>query len=160
MQAASLQRIDESPRLATHLLSATVRPDAELFPFQRDLTDRVNRVSAPVLASPWAAWGYAWLAAVVDGVRGLAHAVRQGRSRPLEVPLDLDLSSFSRADYDDVVDYLAPLEALVRAVPPDENGLRWRYVDGSVLFHYAKVLPDRLRPISSTSCRFATPSRG
>ena len=59
----------------------------------------------------------------------------------LEVPLDLDLSVFSRADYDAVADYLAPLEQLVRAVPPDENGLRWRYVDGSVLFHYAKVLP-------------------
>ena len=49
--------------------------------------------------------------------------------------------AFSRADYDDVVDYLAPLEHLVKAVPPDENGLRWRYVDGSVLFHYSKVLP-------------------
>ena len=38
-------------------------------------------------------------------------------------------------------DYLEPLEQLVKAVPPDENGLRYRYVDGSVLFHYSKVLP-------------------
>ncbi len=140
LQAASLQRIDESPRLATHLMSATVRPDAELFPFQRDLTDRVNRVSAPVLASPWATWGYAWLAAVVDGVQAWRTMFDKAALARMEVPLDLDLSSYTRADYDDVVDYLAPLEALVGAVPPDENGLRWRYVDGSVLFHYAKVL--------------------
>ena len=141
MQTAALKKIDESPRLAAHLLSATVRPDPELFPFKRDLTARVNRVSAPVLAGPWAAWGYAWLAAVVDAVEAWRTLFAKDALARLEVPLDLDLSSFSRADYDAVVDYLSPLEQLVRAVPPDENGLRWRYVDGSVLFHYAKVLP-------------------
>jgi hypothetical protein len=122
-------------------MSATVRADAELFPFKRDLTDRVNRVSAPVLASPWAVWGYAWLAAVVDGVQAWRTMFDKAALARLEVPLDLDLNSYTPADYDEVADYLAPLEALVRAVPPDENGLRWRYVDGSVLFHYSKVLP-------------------
>ena len=141
LQTSSLQRIDESPRLATHLMSATVRADPELFPFKRDLTDRVNRVSSPVLASPWAVWSYAWLAAVVDGVQAWRTMFDKAALARLEVPLDLDLNSYTRADYDEVADYLAPLEALVRAVPPDENGLRWRYVDGSVLFHYSKVLP-------------------
>ena len=141
LQTSSLRRIDESPRLAAHLLSATLRPDAELFPFKRDLTEKVNRVSAPVLAGPWAVWTYAWLAALVDGVQAWRTLFAKDALARLDVPLDLDLSSFTRADYDDVVDYLAPLEQLVRAVPPDENGLRWRYVDGSVLFHYAKVLP-------------------
>ena len=37
LQTSALRKIDESPRLATHLLSATVRPDPELFPFKRDL---------------------------------------------------------------------------------------------------------------------------
>ena len=141
MQTAALRKIDESPRLATHLLSATVRPDPELFPFKRDLAAKVNQFSSPVLAGPWAAWGYAWLAAVVDGIEAWRTLYAKDAVARLEVPLDLDLSVFSRADYDAVADYLAPLEQLVRAVPPDENGLRWRYVDGSVLFHYAKVLP-------------------
>jgi uncharacterized protein (DUF362 family) len=141
LQTSSLRKIDESPRLATHLLSATVRPDPELFPFKRDVTAKLNQFSAPVLAAPWAAWGYAWLAAVLDGIEAWRTMFAKDALARLEVPLDLDLGSFSRADYEGVVDYLAPLEQLVRAVPPDENGLRWRYVDGSVLFHYAKVLP-------------------
>jgi uncharacterized protein (DUF362 family) len=141
LQASALRRIDESPRLATHLLSATVRPDPERFPFTRDVNDRVNRASAPMAASPWAVWGYAWLAAMVDGVEAWRTLVAKDALHRREVPLDLDLSSYSRADYDAVVEYLAPLEQLVAAMPPDEHGLRWRYLDGSVLFHYAKVLP-------------------
>ncbi len=141
LQASAFQKIDESPRLATHLLSATVRTDPELFPFKRDLTSKLNQVSAPALAGPWAAWGYAWLAAVLDGIEAWRTMFAKDALARLEVPLDLDLSTFSRADYEGVVDYLAPLEQLVRAVPPDENGLRWRYVDKSVLFHYNRVLP-------------------
>ncbi len=141
LQTSALQRVDESPNLATHLLSATVRPDHELFPFKRDLAEKVNRTSAPVLAGPWAVWGYAWLAAMVDGVEAWRTLFAKDALARLEVPLDLDPGAFSRADYDDVVHYLEPLEHLVKAVPPDENGLRWRYVDGSVLFHYSKVLP-------------------
>lgn len=141
LQTSALQRIDESPRLSKHLLSASVRPDSELFPFKRDLTGKVNRASAPVLAGPWAVWGYAWLAAMVDGIEAWRTLFAKDALARLEVPLDLDLRSFKGADYDDVVRYLAPLELLVKAVPPDENGLRWRYVDGSVLFHYSKVLP-------------------
>jgi uncharacterized protein (DUF362 family) len=141
MQASALQRVDESPSLATHLLSATVRPDRELFPFKRDLTEKINRTSAPVLAGPWAVWGYAWLAAMVDSVEAWRTLFAKDALARLEVPLDLDPGAFSRSDYDDVVHYLEPLEHLVKAVPPDENGLRYRYVDGSVLFHYSKVLP-------------------
>jgi uncharacterized protein (DUF362 family) len=141
LQTSALRRIDDSPRLSTHLLSATVRPDPEVFPFTRDVTDNVNRLSAPVLGGPWAVWGYAWLAAVVQGVEAWRTLFAKDALPRQEVPLDLDLSTFNRADYDAVVDYLAPLEQLVTAVPPDENGLRWRYLDGSVLFHYAKVIP-------------------
>ena len=141
LQTSALQRVDESPSLATHLLAATVRPDHELFPFKRDLTEKVNRTSAPVLAGPWAAWGYAWLAAMVDSVEAWRTLFAKDALARLEVPLDLDPGAFSGADYDDVVHYLEPLEHLVKAVPPDEHGLRWRYVDGSVLFHYSKVLP-------------------
>jgi uncharacterized protein (DUF362 family) len=141
LQTSALQRVDESPSWATNLLSATLRPDQELFPFKRDLTEKVNRTSAPVLAGPWAVWGYAWLAAMVDSVEAWRTLFAKDALARLEVPLDLDLGTFSRADYDDVVHYLEPLEHLVKAVPPDENGLRWRYLDGSVLFHYSKVLP-------------------
>jgi uncharacterized protein (DUF362 family) len=140
-QAASLRRIDESPGLAKHVLTATVRPDPEVFPFTRDFNEKVNRLSAPTLGGPWAVWFYAWLAAVAEGVEAWRTLYAKDALARLEVPLDLDLSAYSRTDYEDVVAYLAPLEHLAVAVPPDENGLRWRYVDGSVLFHYARVLP-------------------
>jgi len=141
LQAAALQRIAESPRLAEHVLAGTVRPDPELFPFKRDMAQKVNRVSAPLVGGPWGRWGLAWLAAAEDGAEAWRTLFAKDGLVRREVPLDLDLGAYDPADYDDVVKYLAPLEQLVQAVPPDENGLRWRYIDGSVLFHYARVLP-------------------
>ncbi len=30
---------------------------------------------------------------------------------------------------------------IVRHTPPDQNGIRWRYIDESVLFEYSKIIP-------------------
>jgi hypothetical protein len=58
-----------------------------------------------------------------------------------ELPLGFDPATRKSADYEAVEGYLLPLEALLRATPPDANGIRWRYLDGSVLLAYEELLP-------------------
>ncbi|MGC3999483.1 MAG: DUF362 domain-containing protein [Anaeromyxobacter sp.] len=99
-----------------------------------------------------AADGSALAGAALAWVNHAVAAVGQGRSawRTLadkealpreEVPLALDLAAYGPEDYEAVPGYLLPLEALIRATPPDEGGLRWRYLEGSVLFEYGQVVP-------------------
>jgi uncharacterized protein (DUF362 family) len=55
--------------------------------------------------------------------------------------LGLDLEKYSLYDYETVVDYMEPLAQIAAQTPPDRNGLRWRYVDQSVLFEFSRNLP-------------------
>lgn len=57
------------------------------------------------------------------------------------VPLGFELNTWSAADYEAVENYLLPLEQLLLATPPDANGIRWRYLEGSVLLEYTQLLP-------------------
>jgi hypothetical protein len=59
----------------------------------------------------------------------------------IERPLNIPLSSYTAADYEKSKTYMEPLEDIVVQVPPDKNGLRWRYLDNSVLFHCSRKLP-------------------
>jgi uncharacterized protein (DUF362 family) len=58
-----------------------------------------------------------------------------------EVPLGFDLATRGPSDYEAVEGYLLPLEKLLQATPPDASGVRWRYLDGSVLLEYGELLP-------------------
>ena len=58
-----------------------------------------------------------------------------------ELPLGFDPATRKSSDYEAVEGYLLPLESLLHATPPDANGIRWRYLDGSVLLEYEELLP-------------------
>ncbi|MBP7400334.1 MAG: hypothetical protein KA954_12150, partial [Chitinophagales bacterium] len=47
----------------------------------------------------------------------------------------------SSKNYQDVVNYIKPLAQIVEHIEPDANGLKWRYIDDSVLFEYTRTLP-------------------
>ena len=66
---------------------------------------------------------------------GKAHLQRK------DVSLGIDLGAYKKKDYDEVIPYIQSLEHIARLTPPDQNGLRWRYIDGSVLFVYSRVIP-------------------
>jgi hypothetical protein len=59
----------------------------------------------------------------------------------MERPLNLNLKIYSPADYEKSKAYMEPLEQIAFDAPPDTDGLRWRYLDNSVLFYCSRRLP-------------------
>jgi hypothetical protein len=49
-------------------------------------------------------------------------------------PLQIDPKTFSNDDYEGIAATLAPYERLLEHVPASRGGLRWRHVDGAVVF--------------------------
>ncbi|MFJ6479903.1 MULTISPECIES: hypothetical protein [unclassified Streptomyces] len=54
--------------------------------------------------------------------------------RAAAIPLGVDVGAFGHADFEAVARHLEPLDQLIAAVAPDAGGMRWRYLDESVLF--------------------------
>jgi uncharacterized protein (DUF362 family) len=146
---AGVRGINESVGLSGALVPLTTRVDAALFPFKSAALQRANRTLASLLFAPRgeplaesaAIWLHAWLAAAVEGVDAWRTLFAKQQLTWREVSLDLDLDAYRLADYEAVDGYVEPLEQLIRATPGDHGGLRWRYLDESVLFQFHRVLP-------------------
>ncbi|WP_404961663.1 hypothetical protein [Streptomyces sp. 147326] len=54
--------------------------------------------------------------------------------RTAATPLGVDVLAFGPAEFEAVARHLEPLDQLIAAVPPDADGMRWRYLDEAVLF--------------------------
>jgi hypothetical protein len=123
--------------------------DTELFPFKQGLDSQFNAYLAPLLndldAHPLAYSAYlalnGLLGTVENGLRSWQILSDKGQLRRRQVPLGMELSRYTPGDYDAVAAYMEPLAAIADQVPPDHNGLRWRYIDQSVLFEYRRILP-------------------
>jgi uncharacterized protein (DUF362 family) len=140
-------RMHASPRLGAALARATTRVNRELFPFQRVEDDVVNETLAPMVD---VADGNALACAILLGGLGATAFLAEGQHAwqvfaqksavPwIEVPLDMDLARYADVDYEAIAPYIASLERLMIATPPDVRGLRWRYLQGSVVFQFGCV---------------------
>jgi len=146
---AGTRRVNESVGLSRMLIPLTTRVDRSRFAFKSTALERANRVMSSVLApaagdpvaDSAATWLHAWLAAAVEGVDAWRTLFAKEQLRWRDVPLDLDLDAYTLADYEAVDAEVEPLEQLIRATPGDHGGLRWRHLDGSVLFQFCRVLP-------------------
>jgi uncharacterized protein (DUF362 family) len=58
-----------------------------------------------------------------------------------KVNLGIDTKKYKAADFEAIENYILPLAQIVQNTPPDQNGIRWRYIDESVLFEYSKIIP-------------------
>jgi uncharacterized protein (DUF362 family) len=141
-------RIRSSPLVGPLLDPAVARVNRELFPFLDPRLASLNAALSPFYAR--ADDGAAALAVVSGSLQQLAAAGdaalalqtlldKDGVERRV-VSLDFDESAYAPADYAAVVHYLAPLEALVLGAEVDAHGLRHRYLDGSLVFEYSRVL--------------------
>ncbi len=132
----------------------TVKPwlqslDRDLFPIKHPVNDKLNGVLAPAFAqlddNPLAFWAMiglnGYIAAVHRGLEAYATLFRKDSLRRRDVPLGLDLDRFTPADYERIEDELGPMTALVRSLPADANGLRWRYLDEAIVFEFTRVVP-------------------
>ncbi|MGW5848705.1 hypothetical protein ACWFQ8_12275 [Streptomyces sp. NPDC055254] len=55
-------------------------------------------------------------------------------TRTAATPLGVDVLAFGPAEFEAVARRLEPLDQLIATVPPDADGMRWRYLDEAVLF--------------------------
>ena len=143
----TLRRVNESPALS-HVMQLAASPvNRELFPFKGEMGNRLNAALSPLFANVdqnpaafWTALGLHYSgAATLQSLDAWRTLFFKDQLHWQEVPLDLDLSQFNAPDYEAVIGYIEPLEALIQSTPADKNGLRWRYLDGSVLFKFARV---------------------
>lgn len=147
-QREAASRRNEDP-IAEQLARAWLLDvDTEIFPFRHVLDARMNESLKPWLGhadeSPFAGYGLTalnfglgWIRKALDNSR-ILYQKDKLRRRPSS--LGFDPHAYGEADYDQVEHYIRPLEQVAAQTPPDENGLRWRYLDGSILFQYARVL--------------------
>ena len=147
--AESVRKRDESL-----LLQRLVHPwlqsvNTDLFPFRHLLDAQVNQVLAPLFADPGA---HPLAQAALVGLNYFLGQLQQGlhtwqvlydkdRLRRQAVPINIDPDAYRYQDFEAVIPYIDQLVPILEATPPDANGLPWRYLDGSVLFRFVRVLP-------------------
>ena len=125
--------------------------DRERFALRDFYSDRLNALLAPLVSrvddNPRAFWTVVTLNLLLARLGGLVTAQHtlfsKDRLRRREAPLLIDPAAYSAADYEAVPDAMAPYEALLAHLPPARNGLRWRHVDGAIVFGNEHVVPVR-----------------
>ncbi|HEX2027937.1 MAG TPA: DUF362 domain-containing protein [Nitriliruptorales bacterium] len=143
------RRRDLSPTFARLIRPWLQVLDPELFPLRSPIDARINRRVASLFRDvdddPAA---FALLVFANHTLANLQQALDAYRAmyakdhvRRAQVPLGLDLGRFTPSDYEALVRELAALEPYVADAPERADGLRWREMDGAVVFEYTRVLP-------------------
>jgi uncharacterized protein (DUF362 family) len=147
--AESTQARNKNPvirRLSTAWLQQV---DTDLFPFKNIADAQVNKFLAPVTKdidthplaySALVALNYA-LGGIQQFIEGWQTLYDKEKIYRRHTELGFDVNEFGPSDFENIESYIIPLAQLVASTPPDANGIRWRYIDGSVLFEYSRTLP-------------------
>jgi uncharacterized protein (DUF362 family) len=123
--------------------------DRERFPIRDFYNDRINSLVSPLmmrldenLKSFWAVVFINYAIARIDSVILAQYTMfskdKLGRRT---AQLTLETADYDPADYEAIPGYLKPYEQLLESVPGNRMGLRWRHVDGSILFTCSHVFP-------------------
>lgn len=143
----SVRKRNESSSLSRFIKPWLQSVNRDLFPFKDLVNDRINIVATRYLSNidtndagfyTLVALNYL-LAFAGRSLEAYQISYNKDRLRWKEAPLDFDTARYGPSDYEAVVDYMVPLERIIRQTPPEPNGLRWRYLDGSVLFEFSHL---------------------
>ena len=123
--------------------------DPALFPFKEMLHERANAFATKYLgaagsdnAALLASIGVNYLIAASHSSSEAMRVVFAKHQLPQrEAGLGFDANSYTLEDYEAVAPYMEQWEEIIAHTPPDANGLRWRYIDGSILFSMSCTLP-------------------
>lgn len=147
VQSARLRRqADDLGRIAEPWFQAV---DREQFPFKDFYNDRINSFVAPLMTqldkNPRSLWtavllNYA-IAKLGAAIRSQYTLFSKGRLKRRTAPLEIDPTAYDRSIYQAIPDYLRPYEQILEGAPANKTGLRWRLVDGSVVFSCSHVFP-------------------
>jgi uncharacterized protein (DUF362 family) len=145
----SVRKRNESSSVSSFLKPWLQSVNRDLFPFKDLVNDRINMVATKYLSNVDANESHFYalvalnylLAFVSQGLEAYQISYNKDRLRWKETPLDFEVSRYPPSDYEAVVDYMAPLERIIRQTPAEPSGMRWRYLDGSVLFEFSHLIP-------------------
>lgn len=149
MVADAVAKRNTSPAVQRAATAWLQTVDRGLFPFKDSFTDRVNLLLAHQFGSldsnPGAFATFLALNYSLAGANQTSDALNvmfaKDRVHWMERPLNLNLRVYSPADYEMSKTYMEPLEKIAFDAPPDKDGLRWLYLDNSVLFYCSRQLP-------------------
>ncbi len=123
--------------------------DRETFPFRDFLDERLNSYLSPLWCSVDDDRGSFLILLTLNHlisylsstVSGLSVLLMKGQLERQERPLEIDLKSLRPGDFNGIPRDLEPYRQVVEQTPPNRDGLRWRLIDGSVVFAAGATLP-------------------
>jgi len=125
----------------------SVRPvlqqvDRELFPFRDPANDWLNsalsRASSAGGDSTLLTLANFWLGELGKAAETYGVMVDKDALRRREAPINIDPAKLRAGDYDGLAAELLGQDALLRGLPADADGVRWRFDDGAILFDGAR----------------------
>lgn len=134
-------------RRASLSADRSIRPvlqqvDRELFPFRDPANDWLNKAlseAAPAGGdSALLTLANLWLGELGKAAETYCVMVDKDALHRRDAPLNIDPAKLCAADYDDLAAGLQGQAALLRGVPADADGVRWRFDEGAVLFDGAR----------------------
>jgi uncharacterized protein (DUF362 family) len=145
----SVRRRNRSVRVRQLVRPWYQEVNRELFPFRNSIDERMNELVTRYLSDseqhPMALMVRVGLNYLMGTWENLIECYEvlydKDRVRRRVSSVGLDLGKYELSDYEAVVDYMEPLAQVAAWTPADRNGLRWRYIDGSVLFDFRRNLP-------------------
>jgi uncharacterized protein (DUF362 family) len=129
----------------------------EIFPFRNYIDERINKTLTKLLddidSHPMGLIGatglnyfIAWCHHAMKAYQVMYDKERIPRR---QTAIGIDLKKYTPEDYSEIIGYMGPLAQIAARTPPDHNGLRWRYLDRSVIFEYKRILPVEFRKFVS-----------
>jgi len=123
--------------------------DTDIFPFKNVADAQVNKFIAPVVKDidnhPLAYSALVSLNYLLAGMQrfleGWQTLYNKEKIYRQQTELGFSIEDYESADFEDVENYIRPLMQIVQHTAPDKNGLKWRYIDESVLFEFTRTLP-------------------
>jgi uncharacterized protein (DUF362 family) len=145
----STEKRNQNPALRQLSKAWLYEVDTEIFPFKNVADEQINQFVTPLISHidehPLGHWSLIGLNYLLGNLHQMQEAwkilYQKDKLYRQEKSLGFDPKQFQRKDFEAIPDYILPLAQIVRFTPPDNNGLKWRYIDESVLFEYRKILP-------------------
>jgi len=147
--AESTQARNKNPAIRQLSNAWLQQVDTDIFPFKNVADAQINKFLSPITKnidthplaySALVALNYA-LGGIQQLIEGWQTLYDKEKIYRQHTELGFDINEFTPPDFEAIENYILPLAQLVTHTPPDANGIKWRYIDNSVLFEYTRTLP-------------------